>query len=585
MRLIKIILATLTLGIVAAAFFGVPYCAYATRIQAAPALIGLDFVMIAVLLVLSLLFGRVYCECLCPLGALQSFVHTIFHLKKNVRRVCSRLPETLAQRVVRYLVLVAFVAAIALGFGGIASLIEPYSVFGKAISGLPVGWVLLAVVLVLATVRSGRIWCNWICPIGTLFSLPARIAPFGNRIGRRCLHCRKCFVVNADDEGGEAFDEDEADEDEGDDPDRDGPDGMDEEEIEEYVDDEDEIDEDDVPRALSGGLRRRDVLRGVAAVAVAEKLTDGGYAPISLPGVPARSVPVLPPGAGSQVAFSRKCVGCQLCVANCPEKCLKPSVRLSTFGQPEMDFRHGHCRLGCTVCASVCPAGAIDRTLEPGERRNVHMGVASWHRDLCVRNTTGDACTACERKCPVNAIHFVEGELSVDAVVCIGCGACEHVCPARPMPAITVDGYERQRIVRPMDEGDLVAEMRAILAGGASVVIARNGRVTAQETGRGVEPLLKLYHEHMLGGGTLVFDRVIGRAAAAICIAGGATRVRAFMMSYEAERLLKSHGVACTADKMVEKILNRDLSDGCPLEKKVNGMDNPLQMVEALEAK
>ncbi len=63
-------------------------------------------------------------------------------------------------------------------------------------------------------------------------------------------------------------------------------------------------------------------------------------------------------------------------------------------------------------------------------------------------------CKGCVRKCPVQAIHLVKGFPVVDRDACIGCGACEHVCPARPQPAIAVKGYEVQRIVTPMAETD-----------------------------------------------------------------------------------------------------------------------------------
>ena len=110
-------------------------------------------------------------------------------------------------------------------------------------------------------------------------------------------------------------------------------------------------------------LTRRAALKGVGVVAAAEaleKTTDGGFAPISLPGLPVRERPVLPPGSLPREVFARTCIGCGLCTAVCPEKVLKPSVKWNSFGQPEMVFQSGFCRLACDYrCGQACPVGAI----------------------------------------------------------------------------------------------------------------------------------------------------------------------------------------------------------------------------------
>ncbi|MBR0068141.1 MAG: 4Fe-4S dicluster domain-containing protein, partial [Kiritimatiellae bacterium] len=197
------------------------------------------------------------------------------------------------------------------------------------------------------------------------------------------------------------------------------------------------------------GITRRDTLKGVAFMAAAEvveKTTDGGYSSVTPPGVPPRTMPVLPPGSVDRREFNLKCVGCGLCIANCSGGCLKASTALTRLGQPEMDFRHDYCLVRCAQqCAKVCPAGAI-RLLDGVARREIHVGHAVWRRNLCIRETEDVKCTACSRKCPVGAIRIVEGFPVVDKEACIGCGACEHVCPARPMPAIFVEGLAQQRV-------------------------------------------------------------------------------------------------------------------------------------------
>ena len=540
-RMLKAIVALLALGAVTAGFFGVPFAALACRIQP-----GWSWVFLVVLL-LTPLCGRLFCECLCPLGILQTVVNRILHPKHHVRRVCTRLPETKAQVVLRWLVLVGCVGLAVAGCGALAWALSPYAIYGKALTLFVPGLVLFGLVLVLAACGKGRVWCNWICPAGTLFNLLSKRSVCCHKVGPGCAHCRACFAASGESRTA---------------PSASSP-------------------------SASVDLTRREALQGVgvlAAVSAVEKTTDGGYAPVSLPGVPDRPASVMPPGAAERGTFRRTCEACGLCIANCPEKCLKPSMKLSTFGQPEMDFRYGHCRLGCTKCGEVCPTVAI-RKLTKEEKRNTHMGHAIWRKDLCIRTTDNVACTACVKKCPVQAIHLVEGFPVIDKAACIGCGACEHVCPSRPLPAVFVKGFDRQRTVRRMSEADLIAEMRSrVVDQGQSSVCALNGVIVGIEAGRGLEPLFRLLEGGKLRG-ALVVDKVIGRAAAAVLVAGGAKKVHALLMSEEAKGFLALKGVESSAEKLVPKILNRDLSAGCPMETAVEGLEDPEAMVGALREK
>ncbi len=527
MKAVKILVRAAVLAAVVAAFFGVPYMKYAVKAQ------GLLWGALA-----TLLFGRFFCDVCCPLGILQSAVNWCFHPRRHVRRVCTRLPETRRQRLVRWSVFVAAVALAACGCMGAVTTVLPISIFGKALTLWVPGLAVFAAVMVLAAIGDGRIWCNWICPFGTVFSLLARVAWRKSRVGAGCANCRRCFAAAADAKKA---------------------------------------------AAESGGIGRREVLRGVAALAVAEKLSDGGLAPVSVPGVPARKHAVLPPGAGSDRAFRLKCAACQLCIANCPGKCLKPATDLRSFGQPQMDFRNGYCIASCGRCGAVCPEGALT-PLKSAERPHVHMGVAEWRRDLCLR-PTGEECTACVRKCPVRAIHLVAGFPVIDRDACIGCGACEHVCPVRPEPAIHVEGYAEQRIVRPMGEDDLVAEIRRALQDGVSCVVARKGVVVAQFSGRGVQPIVAaIRSDPSVFCGATVGDRVVGRAAAAVYIVGRARKVVAELLAEDARAMLEAAGVEYAAVKTVPHILNRELTGGCPIDAKVADLAEPEKIVERLLA-
>lgn len=484
----------------------------------------------------TFVFGRVFCRFCCPLGLCQSLVNLLFHPKSHVRRVCTELPRPWYQRAVNWALVAAYFLV-----PPVAVYVNPWGIVGRVYALFVPGIVIFAAVLALAAFGRGRWWCNWICPYGTIFDLIARVSWRRDRPKGNCRHCRACFAASAE-----------------------------------------------PPQAAGSesGVTRRETLRGVAtlaAVELAEKTTDGGYAAVSLPGIPERTIPILPPGSVDGESFRSKCVGCGLCVTACPEKVLRPSTSLRSFGQPVMVFQGGHCRLACDYrCGEVCPTGAILRR-DGILRSDAHMGVAKWRRDLCLRATRSESCTACVRKCPVRAITLVEGIPVVNADRCVGCGACEHVCPARPMPAIRVEGLPSPRYVRRMSEGDLIAEMVARIEAGAAAVAAKEGVIVGSAAGHGVEPLEALFAQGALKG-ALVVDRVIGRAAAAVCIAGGARKVYARVMSEGARELLAAHGVASDQVELVKEILNRDRTGRCPLETAVDGEADPAKMIEKLRA-
>lgn len=392
----KSAVAAAMLAAVTAAFFGAP-TEIACRIQPAA-----TWIFLAILL-LTPLTGRLFCETMCPLGILQSAVNRLFHPRRRSRRVCTRLPQTPAQRVFRWAVLFAAAALAAAGFGALAWCLTPYSIYGKALMLFVPGLMIFAFVMVSAAFGHGRFWCNWVCPAGTLFTLLSRKCALAHKVGPGCSKCQACFkkTEKEQDMTGEK-------------------------------------------------LTRRETLKGIAvlaAVETAEKTTDGGFADVTLPGMPNRRAIALPPGALPRDEFNLKCVGCGLCIKACRGDCLSPSVSLSTFGQPQMDFRRGFCLTGCRgVCASVCPTGAIS-ILKNVDRSHIHVGTAVLKRELCIRTTDKVACTACSRKCPVEAIRITDGFPAVDENACIGCGACEHVCPSRPEPAIRIEGFsDRQRV-------------------------------------------------------------------------------------------------------------------------------------------
>lgn len=117
--------------------------------------------------------------------------------------------------------------------------------------------------------------------------------------------------------------------------------------------------------------------------------------------------------------------------------------------------------------------------------------------------------------------------------------------------------------------------------GAAECVLIKDGRIVASKRGGGVSPLLAFYDEEPeLLKGSVVVDKVIGRAAAFIAIAAGASHVHGEVMSSEAESLLTKHNISSSRHLLVPKILNRDRSDLCPLEKSVSGTEEPAEAIK-----
>ena len=180
---------------------------------------------------------------------------------------------------------------------------------------------------------------------------------------------------------------------------------------------------------------------------------DGGFATIEDKEVPKRKTPITPFGSLSAKNMAQHCTACQLCVQVCPNQVLRPSGDLMKFMQPEMSYERGYCRPECTKCSEVCPTGAI-KPITKEAKSSTQIGHAKWHRCTCIVNTDNVQCGNCAEHCPTGAIQMVPKDandpksLKIPAVNterCIGCGACENLCPSRPFSAIYVEGHEVHR--------------------------------------------------------------------------------------------------------------------------------------------
>ena len=424
------------------------------KLQFLPAVMGLSILAIAIVLALTILFGRIYCSTICPLGVMQDGISHVSVLAKRARK--NRRPFRYRKELkwLRYGIWLLFVLALVFGLQSAVAVLAPYSAYGRIVSSImhfQPGAVLIAAVATLLLTGilawfTGREYCNVICPVGTTLSFFSRFAIFRPVIdGQKCKNCKVCEnnckagcidIANHKIDYSRCVDCFDCI----------GNCKFDALHFKNYYNSK---------KAAGTGAEgfpssgRRAFLTGAAmgltavALGAQNKKKDGGYAAVEDKLALERETPLTPPGSASIKDFYRRCTACQLCIAACPNGVLRPSSSLEHLMQPEMGFEKGYCRPECTKCSEVCPSGAII-AITREEKTQYHVGSASIDRGLCVAEQ-GTKCGNCARHCPTGAIQMVQSPdgymvPSVDAAVCIGCGACENLCPSRPVSAITVNG-------------------------------------------------------------------------------------------------------------------------------------------------
>ena len=460
------------------------------KVQFLPAVLALNFGVVAVLLALTLIFGRVYCSVICPLGVMQDIISWIHGKTKKKNRF--RFSYSPAKNWLRYGVLAVFVIALVAGLHSLVALVAPYSAYGRIASNLlaPVyqwgnnffAWIaeradsyafystevwirsgatfaVAAVTFVVVAVlawKHGRTWCNTICPVGSVLGFFSKFSLFAPVIDtekcRNCGLCGKQCKASCIDTKEHKIDYSRC---------------------VACMDCIDSCKDGAIHYALRKGAAKAKtqkdapdqskrafmVSTAIAATAVAAKAqdmkVDGGLAEIERAAKPERQTRLVPAGSLSLRNFSNHCTACQLCVSVCPNQVLRPSTSLLTLMQPEMSYERGYCRPECTKCSDVCPAGAI-RPITVEEKSSTQIGHAVVCHDNCVVNTDGVSCGNCARHCPAGAISMVRKNPDdprspripvVNEERCIGCGACENLCPARPFTAIHVEGHEVHKTI------------------------------------------------------------------------------------------------------------------------------------------
>lgn len=456
------------------------------KIQFLEAVLALNVVVIVALLVLTLVFGRIYCSVICPLGIMQDIFGWLGKKAKKNRYTYSKQKHAL-----RIIFFGIMLISLVLGGGTIVQLLAPYSAFGRICTNLlqPVWmagnnvlaaiaeyydsyafyhtniWmralpslIIAAITLIILAVlawRNGRTYCNTICPVGTLLSVFAKFSwlkiHFDVDKCKNCSLCTKNCKAACIDYKTHTVDPLRC-----------------------------VVCGDCIKSCKFGALKyahrgngdngqpnepidtsKRSFLLSSALLATAamaqnkDKIMDGGLAEIEDKVAPERQTPIMPPGSRSKRNFEQHCTGCQLCISECPNEVLRPSADLWHLMQPTMSYERGYCRPECNRCSEVCPAGAI-KPLAHELKASTQIGHAVWIKKNCIPLTDGVECGNCARHCPVGAIEMVPSDPddeespyvpAVNENRCIGCGACEYLCPARPFSAIYVEGHEQHKEV------------------------------------------------------------------------------------------------------------------------------------------
>lgn len=383
------------------------------------ALVDFSIIVLALmiaLIVITLLFGRVYCSTLCPLGLMQELMMIIFSpIRKLLKK---RYMAFQKHYIIAYFIAVVCFGGIIGGTAAIIRHIDPYSIAGNAMSGSIYGLVFIGLLAVLVFFKN-RFFCTNICPVGALLGILSKFSLFKIRLNKdSCAMCslcaQKCPTGSIDYKN-------------------------------QKVNNETCIKCFNClgrckKGALSYGIkptkttefdieRRRFLLKGSSFIVLALAFRSG----LSYTGSVIQKIKtmLLPAGAGNPQDFANRCLNCNLCVKNCPMKIIKKAD--NEFPVVHLDYSDSFCDYNCHRCSEVCPSGAIKR-ISIQQKQHTKLGTALVNEEVCIR------CGLCVHECPREIIHKEDGEFPhISETECIGCGACQNVCPVKAIKVVPVE--------------------------------------------------------------------------------------------------------------------------------------------------
>ena len=105
-------------------------------------------------------------------------------------------------------------------------------------------------------------------------------------------------------------------------------------------------------------------------------------------------------------------------------------------------------------------------------------------------------------------------------------------------------------------------------------LIIKDGEEVFSSSANGILPIVQAVPKM---SGAYLADKVIGRAAALICVHGGILAVYANIMTISAAEVFAEYGILFEVDEMVEAIQNRDRTGLCPFEELGSELNCPKQ--------
>lgn len=465
--------------------------AWLAKIQFLPAILALNFGVLAFLLILTFIFGRIYCSVICPLGIFQDSISWINGNRKNKRLRFSYSP---ALNTLRFGVLFLFVLALIAGIGAIFALLDPYGIYGRITQNIfPLFWLwgnnllsfmsnqnffstndislslpifsitlITFITLIILAWKNGRTYCNTVCPIGTLLGFLSKYSLFRITIdsekckkcslcakgckascinfkdhqvdNSRCVSCMNCLDTCSH-----------------------GAIGYNLHYIKSDRKSDNSVNEENVDKLVNSS--RRQLLSFTSFILItpllkAQKKMEKGFAIISNKKIYDKRNPIVPAGSIGLNHLSEHCTACQLCVSVCPSRVLRPSDNWETLMQPSLSYELGYCSPDCTKCADVCPTNAIKK-ITADEKSFIQIGYAVFIKENCIEINENKSCDICIQNCPLGAIIKIKSISEtknstktpyINIERCIGCGTCENLCPTQPK-SIYVEGHKTHKII------------------------------------------------------------------------------------------------------------------------------------------
>ncbi|MCD7739957.1 MAG: 4Fe-4S binding protein [Candidatus Gastranaerophilales bacterium] len=377
-----------------------------------------DFSIIAVILliciiVLTVIFGRIYCSMLCPFGIMQEIAA---HIIKKENEYTKNNPLKYYTAAIVFGILTG-TSALALKY------FEPYTYFGSLFSFSILGIIAAIIVLILVFLKN-RIFCTNVCPVGALLGLLSKLSlnklyiqqdicvscgmcqkncPSGcinsaekTIDNETCIKCMKCIALcpkNAINYGKKP------------------------------------------EQNTKFSLKRRQIIISASVLALFGAMIKTGII-IKDEIIRKYKDIILPPGAVSEEEFINKCFNCNLCVSNCPNKIIVKSDK--NFSAVHIDYNKGYCEKNCNKCTQICPTGAI-RRINLEEKQKTRIALAAINNENCTK------CGVCISVCPYNAItKDINNQITIDGSKCTGCGKCKSQCYFN---AINIYAVKKQSII------------------------------------------------------------------------------------------------------------------------------------------